>query len=336
MSNEGVDFERLRGAFAVEAAELLATLEEGLLALEQAPELHDRIHDVFRAAHSLKGGAALFGLTSVVSVTHELETLLDRWRNRQLVPTRLHFDVLLKASDWLRAALDPSGGLAPDVSGLLTELVALGGAPAHGGAVASTAEAVAGATGYRIRFAPERNAYLFGGDPLLVIRELRGLAATFSVEHDALAVPALEALEPESSYLAWTITMTPATGITHDRIADAFAFIEDNAEVVIEPLFDAPGADGGTGLDAIGSVVADAGGGDALPVAAGARPADAAGDRTLRVAVEKVDALVDLVGELVISHSVIREQVRRGGPGAGELADAVLRTERHLREPTHA
>ena len=139
MSNEGIDFERLRGAFAVEAAELLATLEEGLLALEQAPDLHARIHDVFRAAHSLKGGAGLFGLTGVVSVTHELETLLDRWRNRELVPSRLHFDVMLKASDWLRAALDPAGGVAPDMKGLHAELVALGGAPAHRGAVETAA-----------------------------------------------------------------------------------------------------------------------------------------------------------------------------------------------------
>ena len=133
MSN---DFSQFQDAFFEEAAEHLAVVEEGLLALEQHPEDLDLLNKIFRSAHSIKGTSGMFGFNAVAQFTHKMETLLDLLRNGQKVVTPAIADLLLKSTDCLKTLIDAakSGSSVDDetVQRLTTELAtasALGSQP---------------------------------------------------------------------------------------------------------------------------------------------------------------------------------------------------------------
>lgn len=314
-----LDLQGLRATFLVEALELVGILEAGILALEIAPDL-ERVHDVFRAAHSLKGGAATIGMTGLVEVTHALETVLDRWRTGQLVVARAHFDALLRTADLLRAAIESGGEVRdPNMAAALgEELTRL----ATGAAAAPSQRPEVSDTGERLHvtFAPHADAFALGGDPLLVLRELHGLATTLDIILDRSAIPPLADLDPDRCYVRWELVLDPASGVTQARVAEAFEFVDSTADISIRLAEVAEVAVAATAPAAVSTA------------AASSTVAGGQADSTIRVATEKVDALVDLVGELVISHSAMRELVRDGGPAMAPLQEAVLRTERHLRE----
>lgn len=319
-----IDLQALRATFLVEAIELVGILEAGILALEVTPEI-ERVHDVFRAAHSLKGGAATIGLTSLVGITHALETVLDRWRNGQLVVGRAHYDALLRTADLLRASVEANGEVADPATAaaLDEELTRLAQTSAAAPAVASAPPRVESGSAERLRigFSPHPDAFGLGGDPLLVLRELQGLATTLEIELDRSAIPPLADLDPDRCYVRWDLVLDPAPGVTRQRVGEAFEFVESAANISIR-LADAPAADAPAAVSV------------PVPTSTPASTTVSGGqaESTIRVATEKVDALVDLVGELVISHSGMRELVRDGGPAMAALQEAVLRTERHLRE----
>lgn len=327
--SDGFDLNRLRTMFAAEAAELLAAFEQGILHLEQTPDDRERVHEVFRSAHSLKGGAATLGLSVLVEVTHELETLLDAWRTGKLTPGRLHFDALLRAADWLRQALSADDAeAANNAARVSADLRALLSSGAVAQPAAVEAQPRASAARYSIKFAPHTELFALGGDPLLVIRELRDLAQQIQIAIDISRLPALERIDPETAYVAWSIELVPAPGVTRERVVDAFAFVEASADITVETIDEeATGATPPPAVDAPSPPPTSPSSAITAPASAGA-----ALDSTIRVATEKVDALVDLVGEVVISHSVIRELVRRGATNIAELREAILKTDRHLRE----
>src|ERR1700704_5420653 len=123
MSN---DFAQFQDAFFEEAAEHLAIVEEGLLALEQHPEDRDLLNKIFRSAHSIKGTSGMFGFAAVAQFTHKMETLLDLLRNGQKVVTPQIADLLLKSIDCLKMLIDAAKTGSPvdgeTVQRLTTEL----------------------------------------------------------------------------------------------------------------------------------------------------------------------------------------------------------------------
>src|SRR4029077_14171980 len=96
-----------------EAAEHLAIVEEGLLALEQHPEDRDLLNKIFRSAHSIKGTSGMFGFNAVAQFTHKMETLLDLLRNGQKVVTPQIADCLLKSTDCLKTLIDAAKAGSP-------------------------------------------------------------------------------------------------------------------------------------------------------------------------------------------------------------------------------
>ena len=142
MSNEGghlaagIDLTQFYQVFFEEAGENLETMEQMLLALDVGNADDETLNAIFRCAHSVKGGAATFGFRDVAELTHEMETLLDKLRRHELVPTAEMVDALLAAGDALRAQLARhqagGGGQAPETGDLLATirtLVAGGSAP---------------------------------------------------------------------------------------------------------------------------------------------------------------------------------------------------------------
>ncbi|BDU17878.1 chemotaxis protein CheA [Lysobacter auxotrophicus] len=312
-----MDITRFHAAFFEESRENLDAMEAGLLAMESGSADGETINVVFRAAHSIKGGAATFGFTAISELTHQLETLLDEARSgrRQLDADAI--GALLVAGDALR------GLLAAAEHGDPIDAVALkrahdGLAKMMGRDVATAAKTEAKApeiAEWRIGFKPAPSLFLSGNDPLRILRELAGHGELGVTALDN-ALPKFSELDPYEAYLAWDL-MLPGS-VPRSAIDDAFAWVEDQCELAIEgipatsavapppsPLPEA--GDNVVALDTRGN--------------ADARKSNAAdaGDTSIRVAVNKVDALINLVGELVITQAMLRQRSTQLDPVANEL-----------------
>ena len=309
-----MDITRFHAAFFEESRENLDAMEAGLLAMESGSADGETINVVFRAAHSIKGGAATFGFTAISELTHQLETLLDEARSgrRQLDVDAI--GALLVSGDALRGLLAAAEhGDAIDAVGLKRAHDGL--AKMMGREVAATAKAAEKApeiAEWRIGFKPAPSLFLSGNDPLRILRELAG--------HGELGVTALDntlpkfsELDPYEAYIAWDL-MLPGS-VPRSAIDDAFAWVEDQCELAIEgiPATSAI-APPPSPVESDNVVALDTRGSDARKFNA----ADA-GDTSIRVAVNKVDALINLVGELVITQAMLRQRSTQLDPVANEL-----------------
>jgi two-component system chemotaxis sensor kinase CheA len=294
-----IDLRRFKQTFLEESREGLDAMEQGLLRLEQGNADADTINTVFRAAHSIKGGAGTFGFGDIATVTHLLETLLDQLRSGR---REIHSDivtVLLQSVDVLRGMLDAaqSGG-ASDAAGVavLTEALQriLGEAPVPA-AVAEApdmpAAAVPAAGPWSVRFRPLPGLMKLGNDPLRIFGELATLGE-LRAECDASRLPAFGQLDPEALHLSWQLTLVaPAS---RQQIVEIFAWVEGDCELAIEQRAATPSE--GTPRRRATDRIEDR--------AAGAVSAESS---SIRVSVEKVDAMINLVGELVITQAMLKQ-----------------------------
>lgn len=239
MSNE---FEQFQDAFFDEVAEHLAVVEEGLLALEQHPEDRDLLNKIFRSAHSIKGGAGMFGFTAVAQFTHKMETLLDLLRNGQKAVSPAIADLLLQSTDCLKTVIDATRtGVAVDdkTVGHLTAELASASASSSQQPVVHEKQSVAAPVRsegaehtYLIKWAPPEWLFQRGLDPLQVLKELNGLGELSSVTLDMSRVPDLSEIDPEKCYLSWELRLL--TGQDLKSIESAFEFVREDSVLTIE------------------------------------------------------------------------------------------------------
>ncbi|MCK5771040.1 chemotaxis protein CheA [Algiphilus sp.] len=350
----GIDVSRFREAFFDESEEGLATMESGLLALESGQADEDTLHAVFRAAHSIKGGAATFGFPDIAEVTHHLESLLDAARSGQRALGGAEIDALLGAADCVRRQIEAArAGEQIDAALLDPVLRTLEGLQQGG---AEPAPVVAPATadtpaqaGWDIHFVPEPDLLRTGNDPIAILRELHRLGAC-AVRCDASALPALDALTPDALYLDWRVALTGEA--SESAVREIFAWVEDDCALTVAPLA-AAAVDGDRADTAPAVEVEDAAEPGEPPVDATApssvtAPVEAAAPEpararvstieqaSIRVPVDKVDALINLVGELVITQAAIAQDSAGLDPVEHErllngLAE-LERNTRHLQE----
>ena len=344
MSN---DLKRFHATFFEESREGLEAMETGLLDLESGRGTADTINSVFRAAHSIKGGSATFGFTKVAELTHVLETLLDELRSDKRPLTSDAMDAMLASVDVLRGLLraaeqgvppaDDGAGIVAQLNQVLTgkATIAVGAAKAAPAAAKPKAPEQ-----FVVVFAPKPSMYMSGNDPLRILRELAELGE-MKVECDLSGLPAFAALDPTQSYLKWTLTL-PGTA-SEAAIRDAFSWVEDECDLSING--DGAAAAPAEAAATVAEVVAPAPVTAAAAPAAGASPpaaAAAAGgggaggggeDASIRVQASKVDMLINLVGELVITQAMLK-QVGSGveGPLAERLLAGLETLERNTRD----
>lgn len=233
---------RFREVFFEEAAERVAELESGLLQLEASPDCQELLHTVFRAAHSIKGGSATFGLERVARFTHSLENLLGRLREGRMPVTRTLVDLLLRATDVLRSLLaaerdgtpvpERLEAISAELKQALGESALLDSKPRPASPPPEAARRI-----YRVHFAPHEDVFRRGLDPLLLLRDLASLGQVVHSEVDLGRLPPLGQMDPESCYLAWTVVLESAR--PEEELADVFTFVRDDSEIHIEPLPDA-------------------------------------------------------------------------------------------------
>jgi two-component system chemotaxis sensor kinase CheA len=304
---------QFRQTYFEECAELLDALQSQLELLSNGQGDAETLHAVFRCVHSIKGGAGAFGFAALVAFSHVFESLLDAVRDRKIAATSDVVALLLRASDALAdivaAARDDRtlpAGFAGDVTAALEDLLlgasdapaAVSAAPA-----AATAESAAvGETRYRISFTPHSEMLQKANEPLLLIRQLHRLGG-LSVEADESRLPPFEAMEPEAAYLGWVFTLD--TGAPQSAIDEVFEFVEDDCELRVQvlaaPAAGAASAGPAERLAEDGSAAAEVPAGD---LHAAAAPSV----HSIRVDVDKVDRLVNLVGEMVITQAMLTEQ----------------------------
>jgi two-component system chemotaxis sensor kinase CheA len=291
-----IDLSKFRQTFLEESREGLDTMERTLLQLERGSTDPELINTIFRAAHSIKGGAGTFGFKEIAEVTHLLETMLDQMRGGSRAVTPEIVSVLLGSCDDLRQLLDAAAESRAvpraTVDALLAKFSAVLGKPAPVSQAAVAA--LPAASGWRIRFVPDAGMLRTGNEPLRMLRELARLGP-LHVETDTSRVPALAECEPESAYLGWMLRLEAA--VPKEQVAEVFAWVDGECSLSIDPLSAAK-------PQAVASATVQAAPA-AVPEAAAAPRAQA--ESSIRVGVEKVDALINLVGELVITQAMLRQ-----------------------------
>jgi two-component system, chemotaxis family, sensor kinase CheA len=286
-----------RAGFMDEATDNLRQLEQDLLRMEQDPGDLEAVHGAFRAAHTLKGAAGMFGLDAIVRLTHTLESTLDALREGSQTLTEGSMAALLAGADELGvlvAALQdgPNAVDAPEAQNT-TAMPATAGEPL-----------------WRLNLRMGSDALRNGLDPLSFIRHLDTLGTLCAVQTGHARVPALEALDAESCWLDFEILLQSDAPRT--AIVDVFDFLQDDCTLEIQPVSAAP-APAPDRVPVSAPAVPTAPPASSGP-AAERRPAEEG--RFIRVRADKLDRLVDLIGELVIA-----------GSGAGNAA----RESRHAR-----
>ncbi len=325
-----IDLSRFRDTFFQEAAEHVNNMEAALLGLKDAPADPEVLNSIFRAAHSIKGGSGTFGFDDVMRFTHRLEELLDGMREGKSEASPARIELLLRACDMLRTLLAAaeSGSIAPLEAATLLEELAV--AQRAGDFVAEEPHRMrawdpkvkfGGETTYCIRFIPSPDIFREGMDPLIVLRELAALGTIDKVAADLSSLPALSVLQPDTCYLSWDIQLTSVR--EREEIDDVFAFVENGAHLTIK-------VQPPSGEMAASSDVAKSIGAAASVQAPRQRGRDSA---SIRVATEKVDQLINLVGELVIAQSMTVEIVNRfTAERLPELQVALHEVSRNTRE----
>ncbi|WP_213980877.1 chemotaxis protein CheA [Sphingomonas sp. dw_22] len=302
-------------AFRVEAGELLEQIEQGLLDLGHRLDDRDLVDAVFRGLHTLKGSGAMFGFDALATFTHHCETAFDRVRKGLAPATQELVAVILSAQDHMRALIETDGtGLEAMGDAILVRLQA-----AIDGASGTPAAAVAAPKGWRLSFRLPPESMANGTNPLMLLDELRELGDCRIVARID-RIPPLADLVPVECHIGWDVELHG--DISKDDIEDVFIFVMDDMALKIEPLAAEPVAD-----EAPADVPVPVAANDAPPPAAeaaNAAPGRAAAKsgESVRVPAERLDELMDRVGELVIVQSRL-SQLANGG---GTAADLVLRS----------
>ena len=324
---DGMD--ELKQMFFVESAELLVDMEERLMKLDEGTQDVDQLNAIFRCAHSIKGGSGAFGLSYITNFTHIMEALLDKMREGKLLPTRDSIDLLLKSTDVVNKMVafakenkEPPADFGAEVVAALQQVVQGGSAPAVSVAApapAAASKSVAAAAnsnagfGYEIAFMPHAGIFASGNEPALILRELSKLGETKVVCHTD-RVPSLMEIDPEKCSLGWNIGLKG--DMRQEFVAEVFEFVLDACDLKItknEPANSnqpAPAAEiaavSASAHPAAPSAEKKSAAADAAPAAKSA----ASATTSIRVDLDKIDRLVNMVGELVITEAMLRAQVR--------------------------
>ena len=334
----GIDLSQFFQIFFEEAGENLARLEQLLLEIDIAAASDDELNAIFRCAHSVKGGAATFGFADVAELTHEMETLLDKLRRHELAPDTTMVDVLLQAGDALRAQLArhrQAEGDPVDTAALLVTIRALVAGTPGAGKHAAPAPAIPLPVAPPAEPSVARLLDLRVG-PLADPADADNLVDLFNEIVDLGTIEPIDGGTPIDGMRRFKVLTTS----TDSDLLDLFTFHVSREQVQLLPF--GPGYGFHTGNPGVPPTLpTDSGYGffdnaPGAPTAALAAPtadttpittpppptaralpkaAAAIESATLRVSVEKVDQLINMVGELVITrpcwHNTARASTRR-------------------------
>ncbi len=357
----------LKNTFFDECSELLQELELGLTDMREERGSEDTVHALFRAVHSIKGGAGVFGFDNLIEFAHVLETVLDAVRRGDLDASPEVIDVLFNANDILsdlvtmaRTGQVPAPGFGDDCRLALERLIGKDGSD-DGGDMADfdgidfvpvrfdsdEDEGVDAGNTFAITFRPKQDMLKKANEPLFILRELRS-RGELTLVAEVGNLPPLTEIEPDFPYIGWTGTLR--TQASRAEIEEIFEFVAGDCELeIVEtaaalPTLDEPApqivpdtelpeapvaAMQETKPDLPVETPAPAIAADKPAAADSKAPVAQAAATTIRVDLDKVDRVVNMVGELVIAQAMLGQVVQ-------ELPEAMsARMSQILEEVTH-
>ena len=380
----------IRQTFFQECEDQLAELETGLLAMSEGSVDSETVNAVFRAVHSIKGGAGAFKLDALVKFTHSFETALDHVRSGKLTPNQGMMKIMVRAADVAADLVEAAregrdidyaeyAPVAQELSGLTANagdddqegeidfqptVIDIGGEAEDASLLAP------GATTFAIKFRPKRELFANANEPLLVLREL-GRIGEMTVDCELSCIPSLDALDAREFYLQWTVALTSSAD--REAIEEVFEFVRDELDLEITDGGERPvssedvaallqrirdehsagpqeaSAEAVREPDANGLPPETA----RTPIETTPRQANAelkpnndqprgqsptsvtasSTQSTIRVEFDRVDRLINLVGELVINQAMLSQRVVEANfTGAGSIIMGLDELEHLTRE----
>ena len=346
--------------FRIEANDLFEQLESVLLDIEDDPGNKDLIDTAFRALHTIKGSGAMFGFDQAAAFTHHVENAFDMVRKGKLSVSRELVEIALAAKDHIRGLIDAPDEMDPVKGELILEDLArlVGGdfSRAPSPAPTATPKPEIKRTTYRIHIGLAQNSLMTGCNPLLLLDELRALGDC-SVIAVTGTVPALEEIDPFGCYLQWDCVLT--TEHPRSAIDDVFIFVLDDMELRVEEVEVEP--------KRLGEILVERGAITPELVRTVVDGQEKLGDRlvkegllssdklraalaeqghlkneqdratkdggVVKVPAEKLDELMDQVGELVIAQARLRQLADKTNDLAlKSIVEEIERLSGHLRD----
>ncbi len=402
-----IDLTEVRELFFEESFENLDMMESNLLDLEVGRIDKELINGIFRAAHSIKGGAGIFSFEHIVNFAHAAETLLDEMRNGEHIVTQSLIDLLLRSGDVLRMMLSAlqentdydiqeaqacqdelQSALKDSMENPFADIdvADMLAAPVTKPATSEKPPSSATNKGWRIVFKPDLSMLKTGNDPINLFRELAS-NGELEVKVDTSQIPAFAELDPQACYLNWELTLLADT--ERAAIDEIFEWVEDDCELHITALdsesspslplqkegkptleaapaldkSEAPTVEAAPAPDKSEAPTVEAAPApdksEAPTVEAAKEPADkreesgvgriigsvkdtkhthsathhATEANSIRVGIDKIDNLINMVGELVITQSML-DQIGENldNSHVTQLRDGLAQLERNTRE----
>ena len=311
-----IDLSQFFDVFFEESFEGLDAMEAQLLNLVPGEEDLETINTIFRAAHSIKGGSGTFGFNSVSDFTHVLETLLDQIREGKRELTAEHVNLLLKSVDCLRSLLsalqaeqEPNLEEATELRLKFEIILGVKKSVNTTAAVSASIEQLSLNT-YQIDFKPHHHLFKTGNEPLYMISELAELGdlETLAFYND---IPDITDLSAEDCYLSWRFFLN--TEKDEQAIHEIFEWVEDDADITIvlcgglfaenQTIATSP-ADNGEAFNEEPIAVVNVA--TKKPSVSKVNP-PASESTSIRVGIDKVDSLINMVGELVITQAMLSQ-----------------------------
>jgi len=352
------DLSQFHDAFFEESLEAVDDMETGLLNLDIENLDPESINTIFRAAHSIKGCSATFGFQDISEFVHVMETVLDEMRDDNLKPDQTTVDLLLKALDILRDMLtstrseqDIDKNIVSVVHKQLTEILKQDSKSTNSSnSFDSGSESSAAHPDniWKIVFTPHMDIMKTGNDPLRMFSVLSDFGE-LNVTADTSSLVDFRVIEPEDCYLSWTITL--AGEVSKDQIEETFEWVADDCDLSITLLQNgttsANSADNNNlsaVTNSVSSMLPEHKPGKKpdpkhrdpeMPVSPAAGSSDSA---SIRVGTNKVDEIINMVGELVITQSMLEQlgiDIEEGNADAShfeKLRSGLVQLKRNTRE----
>ncbi len=344
-----------RQTYLEESFEGLAAMESNLLTLPEGVPDTEVVNTIFRAAHSMKGGAGTFGFSELIHLTHILETLLDEMRSGKRNVTAENREALLQSVDVLRIILDAYQDNQPiDMSPVKNMEQRLEAILNNGASVANTQQTIENKTpgsseliGYQIHLSPSDDYFSSGIDLLKLLHELSRIEGAERT-HITSKLNEGDPLQVEHCLISFNVVVDGEVELAD--INEVFEWLdEDSCHISISPRYAEVSVDTSNyisseshtpeqQLQTESSVAQPTSATQLSPSAAATRVPAATAEKqesSIRVSISKIDQMVDMVGELVIAQSMLSRfgllADQLNAPWADELKEGLVDIERHTR-----